>query len=109
MISSGAPAQGIALHDGTNLIGIGNAAGSRPRVAAGGITSQTYPIEHSLNLAIHIVYTPGDTSSRTFSVHAINNYTSNPDTLYVNRSEDDRDLLNFSRGSSSLTLMEVSV
>ena len=106
-ISSDDVAQAIGLYDGSALFGIGDAAGSRPRVGAGGIQrGQTgFQIQESQNLNVAWVYTPGDTSSRTFALHAINNYAGT-NVFYVNRSEDDRDLVNFGRMASSLILIE---
>ena len=97
---------GIALYDGTNLIGIGDAgASSQTRVAAGGRVSVDGGTRIVTMPSIHLVHTPG-AGSKTYELRAIN-IGADPETLYINRSENDGSAE--SRGSSSFTLMEVKV
>jgi hypothetical protein len=107
--SHGSGAIGIAINDGTSLISIGDTAGSRTRVTAGGlINSQAADGRVTSMPSISVVYTPGDTSARTFSVHALNIQASSR-TLYVNRNFGDTDDADNSRGASVLHIMEVRV
>jgi len=62
----------------------------------------------SVNLMVQVLYSPGDTSSHTYTVEAIN-ALSGTNTVYVNRMNTDGDSTEFTRGASALTLMEVSV
>jgi len=98
---------GFAFHDGTNLLGRGDAASSRTRVVAGGYTAGTTVFQRIVNtLAGTIVHTPG-TGSKTYSLYVmnVNNGTA---TMYVNRTGGGTDANNPS-ASTSLTLLEVSV
>ena len=101
---------GLAIHDGTSLIAIGNAASNRTRVTAGGYASSAGTDDSSVVTmpSITFVHTPGDTSSRTFTVRAINT-NSSTDTIQINRSHYDGDYGFSSRAVSSLVIQEVSV
>jgi hypothetical protein len=99
---------GLAVADDGTLIGIGDASSSRTRVGSGGRTAGTaHPRVVSLP-SVHLLYSPGDTASHTYTVRAINIMTDTR-TLYINRSNDDDTTANNSRAVSALTLMEVSV
>jgi hypothetical protein len=99
---------GIAVADDGNLIGIGDAAGNRVRVGAGGQTAPSTGTLHVTMPSVTFVYEPGDTAAHTFTVRAINIRT-NTRTIYINRSQGDDDNSEHSRGSSALTIMEVKV
>ena len=98
---------GIAIADDGSLIGIGDAAGSRVRVAAGG---QVNNVDDSGVVAmphIHLVYSPGDTNSHTYTVRAIN-INASTHTLYVNQTASGTDSASLSRGASAITIQEVA-
>jgi hypothetical protein len=99
---------GIAVADTGTLIGIGAAAGSRTRVAAGGLVVAAGSGSIVTMPHVHLVHTPGDTLAHTYTVRAINISTAT-NTLYINRSESDADSAAFSRAVSGLMLMEVKV
>ncbi len=98
----------IAIAEDGTLIGVGDADGSRSRISAGGtVAGATNPRTVSMP-HIHLVYEPGDTSSHTYTVRAINN--SGPThTLFINRADNDSNDAAGPRGVSALTLMEVKV
>jgi len=98
----------LAIKDGSTKIAVGDAAGSRSRVGAGGVittTSQTF-IEQ--NIAVTFVYKPGDTASHTYTVRAINQ-AGFTETVYINRRENDTDILTVPRSASGFVIQEVSV
>jgi hypothetical protein len=97
---------GIAVHDGTGLIGIGDAAGSRVRVTAGGQTSPAVSDLLVMMPSVTFVHTPG-AGEKTYTVRAINIVTTTQ-TLYINRAESDTDNANRSRAVSSLVIQEVA-
>ena len=100
---------GIAVHDGTGLIAIGNADGSRNRLTAGGFIQQPDSSDFVVTMpSVTFVHTPGDTSSRTYTLRAIN-IDPVTRTLYINRNEDNTNNLAISRAVSSLVIQEVSV
>ena len=95
----------IAVHDGTSLIAIGDAASSRPRVTAGGAVHRNtgnFPVTMP---SVTFVHTPG-AGSKTYTVRAINPDPST-ETIFINRNE--RDLTSDIRAVSSLVIQEVSV
>ena len=98
---------GIAVHDGSSLIAIGDADGSRTRVTAGGIVSATSTVWVVAMPSVTFVHTPG-AGSKTYTVRAINIDTST-ETLYINRAESATDIVGSSRAVSSLVIQEVSV
>jgi len=97
---------GVAVSDGTNLLQIGDAASARIRVTATGRTPST-DAEATLSHGLTVVHLPGDTSSRTYTVRAIN-VGGATQTVYVNRSAEDSDFADRPRGASSFVLMEVA-
>ena len=106
--NSGQGNVGLAVDDGTGLIAIGDADGSRTRVTAGGqnvefdergLTNVTMP-------SVTFVHTPGDTTSRTYTVRAIN-IAGSTQTLFINRSEQDNNVETRPRAVSSLVIQEV--
>ena len=106
--SAGRGQVGIAVHDGTDLIAIGDAAGSRPRVTAGGAVSDSSANFVMTMPSVTFVHTPNTTDSKTYTVRAIN---IRPDTrtLFINRSETDTDRETVPRAVSSLVIQEVKV
>ena len=105
--SQGAAPVGIAVDDGTSLIAIGDAAGSRTRVTAGGLVSATTATNIVTMPSVTFVHTPG-AGSKTYTVRAINIQTGTY-TLYINRTEADNDIAARPRAVSSLVIQEVSV
>jgi len=94
----------ILKRDSTE-IGLGNAVGSRGRVTAGGNSPAS---SRELNSsAINFLDSPSTTSSITYSINIFNGRNSS-DTVYVNRSSADADASNFTRSSSTITVMEVA-
>ena len=97
---------GLAVDDGTGLIAIGDAASTRARLTAGAVV---YPAESTVaatSVAATFVHTPGDTSSKTYTLRAVN-IRDATNTLYINRSQIDNTAAG--RGVSSLVIQEVSV
>jgi len=99
---------GIAVADDGTLIGLGDAAGNRARVGAGGRTSGNSSVEVVAYPSVYFVYEPGDTSSHTYTVRAIN-MSGSTRTVYINRSESDADFAQNPRASSGLVIQEVKV
>jgi len=98
---------GIAVANDGTLIGVGDTAGSRVSVGAGGqiaVSSSTAVVSMP---SISLLYEPGDTSSHTYTVRILN-VSPSTRTMYVNRSEQDGDTTGRSRAASALTLMEVA-
>lgn len=100
---------GLAVHDGTSLIGVGTTAGSRTSVGAGGRTGTGATGANQLVTmpSVCFVHTPG-AGSKTYTVRAIN-ITDGTRTLFINRAEDDSDSAFNPRAVSSLVIQEVSV
>lgn len=99
---------GAAVYDGTSLISIGDTDGSRSRVNVANTTSNSFYARVSTPLNATFVHSPGDTTSRTYSVHVVNMFTTT-ETLYVNRGTGDSDAVGFPTAHSSLVIQEVSV
>jgi hypothetical protein len=106
--SSGFGQVGIGVADQGTLIGIGDAGGSRTRVAAGGITTTTAGSAVVAMPSVTFVYEPGDTDSHTYTVRAINIRVDTL-TLYINREQDDADDAGSPRASSGFVIQEVKV
>ena len=98
---------GIAVHDGSSLIAIGDAAGSRTRATAGGAVTGSASVAIATMPSVTFVYTPG-AGSKTYTVRAINIEASTR-TLYINRAQGDSDIPGYTRAVSSLVIQEVSV
>ena len=98
---------GIGVADDGTLIGVGDAAGSRIRVASGGnvrldsVAAVTMP-------SITFVYEPGDAASHTYTVRAIN-IRGTTETIYINRSEQDSNSAGYPRATSGFVIQEVKV
>jgi hypothetical protein len=103
---------GIAVHDGTGLIAIGDAGGSRTRVTAGGNLNAgalaAFGGQSNVSTSsVTFVHTPG-TGSKTYTVRAIN-VDNTTHTVYINRSEGDVDSEYEPRSASGLVIQEVKV
>jgi len=100
---------GIAVANDGTLVGVGDAAGNRTRVAAGGYVQNTGGGDNYVVTmpSITFVYEPGDTSSHTYTVRAVN-IQSATNTIYINRSEIDADFAYATRASSGFVIQEVS-
>jgi hypothetical protein len=106
--SHGSGPVGIAVADNGTLISIGDAAGNRARVGAGGRVAGGTNTNIVTMPSVTFVYSPGNTSSHTYTVRAVNIETGT-NTLYINRPEDNTDNLARPRGSSALVIQEVKV
>ena len=107
--NGGRSSVGCAFYDGTNLLGIGDASGSRTRVGTGkrddASDSNNYG---TAALSLHLVHTPGSTSSITYTLRAIN-LGSGTNTVTINRPSANDDAAYTPASASVLTLMEVKV
>jgi len=104
----GRGAVGLQVVDGSTPIAVGDVAGNRPSVTAGGETSTTANSSIVISPAVQFLYSPGDTVAHTYTVQAININTGTQ-TLFVNRTSIDSNDKRNPRGASSLTLMEIKV
>jgi hypothetical protein len=99
---------GIAVTDGSTLIGAADAVGVRTRLSAGGVVSSG-EVNRILSMpSVTFVYTPGSTSSRTYTVRIVN-IDNSARTLYVNRTESDSNEARSPRAASALVIQEVTV
>ena len=99
---------GLAVAEDGNLIVIGDAAGNRTRVTAGGFIAGTEKTFIVTMPSVTFVYEPGDTASHTYTVRAIN-MMDDTRTIFINRSEVDDDVILRPRATSSLIIQEVKV
>ena len=97
---------GIAFHDGTNFLGIGDAGGSRTLVGSGMINGSS-SASNTGSFSVSFLHTPGSTSSITYTLRGINASTGTQ-TLSINRSTGDTNSAFEMRAASTLTLMEVA-
>jgi len=98
---------GIAVDGGSGLLAVGDSAGSRTSVSAGGFIAGTDSPNVVSMPSATCVHTPGS-GSKTYTVRAIN-LTGTTRTLYINRSANDGDDANKPRAVSSLVIQEVAV
>lgn len=100
---------GMGVYNGTAFIGVGTTAGNRVSVGAGGLqagdSGSAYLVGY---MAQTFVYEPGDTTSRTYTLRALN-LTGGTNTIYVNRNETDTDANVNPRATSGLVIQEVAV
>jgi hypothetical protein len=106
-VADGLAEVGLAVHDGTSLIAVGDAAGSRTQVSAGGRVTATGTNIIVTMPSITFVHTPGS-GSKTYTVRAIN-VSSSTSSLYINRTPGDADEVQRPRSVSSLVIQEVAV
>ena len=100
---------GCAFYDGSSLLGLGNANGNRTRVAVAKTDDAKDNNNYGVaNLSLHLVHTPGSTSSVTYTMRAINVGTGT-NTVTINRPSANDDAAYTPAASSVLTLMEVRV
>jgi hypothetical protein len=95
----------MALADDGTLVGIGDAAGGRIRAAAGSLITASGAAFVAASLAFTFVYLPGNTSSHTYTLRAVN-LADTTQTLFINRTEDDAGTR--PRTSSALVIQEVA-
>jgi hypothetical protein len=98
---------GLAIHDGTGLIAIGDAVGSRTRLTSGGLTFAGTDARITTMPSVTFVHTPG-AGSKTYTVRAIN-IDESTRTIYINRTQDDSNRGGRQRAVSSLVIQEVKV
>ena len=97
----------FVTQDGTPLT-VGDAAGSRTRLSAGGRTAgaQATATQISMpNITVAVTPTAG---TKTYEVRAVNVQTATQ-TVFIGRSSNDDDSAGRSRGSAALLIMEVKV
>jgi hypothetical protein len=99
---------GLAVMDGTTLIGTGPADGSRTRVGASHAQASGFASLATTIPSMTFVYEPPDTTSRTYTVRAIN-VESSTRTLFINRSDSNPNNAQSVRSSSGLVIQEVKV
>ena len=99
---------GIAVHDGTDFIAIGDADGSRNRVTAGGRVAGSGDGRLVTMPSVTFVHTPNTTDSKIYTVRAIC-VRGGTRTLFINRSQDDGNSVDHPRAVSSLVIQEVKV
>ena len=106
--ASGRAAVGLAVHDGSGLIGMPTGFGIRTPVGSVFRFSTTTTDDRQVSSpAITFVHTPG-AGSKTYTVRAIQ-WESASATVYINRAEDDPDAGSRTRSISSLVIQEVAV
>ena len=98
---------GLAVHDGTGLIAVGDSAGGRTPVTAGGAVAGTGDQRVVTMPSVTFVHTPGS-GSKTYTVRAVNLRDSTR-PLEINRSRSDVNNESSSRTVSSLVIQEVAV
>lgn len=101
--TTGAPQAGFRLVRDSTDIGLGDAAGSRLRVVTGGY-QQAASLLHRASMSF--LDSPATTSATTYKVQM--NSTDNTNLVYINRSVTDTDSASFMRGSSTITVFEVT-
>ena len=107
--STGFAEVGLAVHDGTGLIAVGDADGVRTRVALGGEIAGSGDDLNVTMPSITFVHTPGS-GSKTYTVRAIALAGGTVGgTVFINRTERDNDQTRRPRGVSSLVIQEVKV
>ena len=97
---------GFRIMRDSTAVGIGDAAGSRGRLTARGVTD-TSNTARIINIKGEFLDSPATTSAITYGVQLLNTTTSTV-TYYVNRTPGDSDDVFGSRPISSITLMEVA-
>jgi hypothetical protein len=100
--NSAYPGQFKITRDGTDVY-IGDAASTRTRAVFGGIIN-TNMSNFLYSFPITFLDSPSSTSSLDYQVET----RTDSGTVYVNRTEGDSDGLAYTRGASSITLMEVA-
>jgi hypothetical protein len=106
--SKGNASVGIAVNDGTSFLKIADSAGSRTLTTASG---QLAALESAaiLNYSMTVTHLPGDTASKTYTVHAFNTHGDASNTIYINRDATDADNAFTARAVSGLIIQEVAI
>jgi hypothetical protein len=86
----------------TTAIGIGDAASNRTRVASAAFGDPN----HMITVTMSFLDSPATTSAVTYNGYVVNAQPATR-TVYVNRTETDTDARDFSRGASTITVMEI--
>jgi hypothetical protein len=86
----------------TTAVGIGDAASSRTRVASAAFGDPN----HMITVTMSFLDSPATTSAVTYNGYVVNAQPTTR-TVYVNRTETDTNAADFSRGSSTITVMEI--
>jgi len=108
--SSATNSAAVAVYDGSSLLAVGDAAGDRSRVTAGGsfnVPDNTFEGRVANSRSFTFVHTPGS-GSKTYTLRVINT-TNTTRTMYVGRTEGDADSEDHTRGSAALVIQEVKV
>lgn len=107
--SSDGQSVGLSVSDGSNLLSIGDAAGSRGRTTSGGPSQGTPVSAGAVSYPQHITikHTPGDLTARTYRMRLIN-LSEFSRTLYVNRTRTDTNTPFGPRGASAMHIMEIA-
>ena len=95
------------LYRDSTPIGIGDAAGSRPRTTGAAVyASSTDMFYGGIPISIHYLDSPATTSALTYSLKVGQN---SGYTIYFNRIGSDRDTSTYDgRSGSSITVMEIA-
>ena len=104
--SNGLGLCGLAVSDGTNFIGVGDAEGVRARVSSSGRTGGSSTLV-SNTPSVTFVHTPG-AGSKTYTVRAVGLFVVTS-TVFINRTQGDGNDVGNPRGVSSLVIQEVKV
>jgi len=96
----------VALTRGGTAIGVGDTAGSRTSVTGGTQARLTNDNDVAQATVVYLD-SPSSTSALTYGID-VYNFNASTATLYVNRADDDNDVANRTRSSSTITVMEVS-
>ena len=99
----------IFVRDST-AIGIGDADGSRTRVAVSSHRNTSATNDHHImhNSSTSFLDSPNTTSATTYKIQIANTYAAGGYTVYINRGSTDSDANYAHRGASTITVMEVS-
>jgi len=96
---------GVMLR-GSTAIGVGDAAGDRTPVS-GNTGAGTATARSTASLILETLDSPATTSATTYNFQVFN-ATSGTNTFYINRTASDVDDATYTRGVSTITLMEVA-
>ena len=94
----------------STAIGIGDADGSRTRVAVSSHRNSSATNDHHImhNSSTSFLDSPNTTSATTYKIQIADTYAAGGYTVYINRGNTDADADYGHRGASTITVMEVS-
>ena len=94
----------------STAIGIGDADGSRTRVAVSSHRNPSATNDHHImhNSSTSFLDSPNTTSATTYKIQTANTYAAGGYTVYINRGNTDANADYAHRGASTITVMEVS-